>query len=319
MNYAYVGLLCLALCLLFDAYSADTGAKVLLVANVMVSIATLKYAAYYPVLIDVGAGAVLTLAMYSIVAGRRIPTALACVAAVLAREFAIAVLAFGVVRDLRGRVPLWTIILTYAPAAAAFVAWRTLVAATIGSDGMVSIPRMLSNLEQWVDPAFAGFFVYFLLTVFGGVSLFVVARCGLAMRHLRREPEWAVFILAVITPSLLGNADIWRYLAYLLPAFAVFFAICARDLGLPRRRLVTAAILCAATVITQRPLQALDLPAYFRDWFPYYVHLGRVPSEAMDPEIWPVWAWRFLIAAAFCWLLAAFPALTELTTDADRA
>jgi len=99
---------------------------------------------------------------------------------------------------------------------------------------------------------------------------------------------------------------------------AVLFALCAREMAVPRRRLALIALVCAATVITQRPLQALDVAAYFRDWFPYYVHLERVPPEGMDPEIWPLWAWRFLTAAGLWWLLAAFLPLTELRPDADH-
>jgi hypothetical protein len=113
--------------------------------------------------------------------------------------------------------------------------------------------------------------------------------------------------VAVIAPALLGSADIWRYLAYLLPAVAVLFAICARDQV--SRRWMAALIICAATVVTQRPLQTLDLTAYFRDWYPYYVYRGGVPPQAMHPELWPLWAWRFMIAAVFFGLLAAVPAL----------
>jgi hypothetical protein len=309
MNYAYAGLLCLALCLLFDEYSDDAAVKVLLVANVMLSIPTLKYAAYYPVLIDIGAAAVLTFAMWLIVSGRRIPAAIACVAAVLSREFAVAVIAFGVVRDLRHHVPVPKIAVTYGPAAVVFIVWRSVVAEYVHNDAIVSIGRLLSNAALWLDPGFVAFFLYFAVTLFGGVTMFVWAKLPIGIRHMRHEPEWAVFAAAVSAPALLGSADIWRYLGYLLPVVAVLFAICARDLQISRRWM-TGLLICAATVVTQRPSQTLDLTAYFRDWFPYYVYRGGVPAEAMHPEIWPLWAWRFMIAAVFFYLVAALPALT---------
>lgn len=318
MNYAYVALLCLSLCLLLDAYGTDAAIKALVVGNVLLCIATLKYAAYYPVLIDAGGLSLIVLATYLVVSGRRVAAAIACVAAVLAREFAIAVLAFGIVRDLRRRTPLWQIAATYAPAIVGFLVWRQFVIATIGWDGMITVARMLTNLPQWADPVFVGLFVYFLLTVFGGITVFVLAKAGMVAGHLRREPEWAAYIAAVMVPALLGNADIWRYLAYLLPAVAVLFALSARDVAPPRHRLALVALVCAATIVTQRPWQELDVAAYFRDWFPYYVHLERVPPEGMDPEIWPLWAWRFLTAAGLCWLLAAFLPLTEPRPDADH-
>jgi hypothetical protein len=102
-----------------------------------------------------------------------------------------------------------------------------------------------------------------------------------------------------------------------MPAFVALFAVAAGEIGLPRRRITLATIMCAATVLTQRPLQAMDVEAYFRDWFPYYVHVGNVPEEAGMPELWPVWAWRFMMTVGVLWLLAAFPAYRA--ADADRA
>jgi hypothetical protein len=124
MNYVYTGVLCFVVCLLFDRYSKDTAAKSLLILNLFASIAVTKYVAFYPVLIDVGAIAVVTLTVYFMVTGPRAAAAVAVVAAVLAREFAIATVAFGVVRDLRRRVPVWIVACTYTPAIVVFVAWR---------------------------------------------------------------------------------------------------------------------------------------------------------------------------------------------------
>jgi hypothetical protein len=306
MNYVYIGVLCLVVCLLFDRYSSDTAAKVLLVLNLFVSIALAKYVAFYPVLIDAGAYAVVMLAIYFMVTGPRAAAAVAVVAAVLAREFAIATIAFGVVRDLRRRVPVWIVALTYAPAIAAFLAWRALVTQRWAGNGAapLGLSALTGNLEYWRDPFFAALFVYFTLTVFGGVSLLVMARCGIALRHCLREPEWAVYSALVLAAAAMGDADLWRYLAYLLPAAVVLFAVCARQAALPRRQIVAAAIVCVATILTQRPLKPIDVSAYFLDWFPYYIQQGENVPLATLPSLWPVWGWRFLMTAGLLWLLA---------------
>jgi hypothetical protein len=308
MNYVYIGVLCFAVCLLFDRYSSDTGAKVLLVLNLFVSIAIVKYVAFYPVLIDAGAYAVVMLAIYFMVTGPRAAAAVALVASVLAREFAIATIAFGVVRDLRRRVPVWVVAITYAPAIAAFFAWRALVTQRWASNGAAPLgfSELTGNLEYWRDPFFAALFVYFTLTVFGGISLFVLGRCGAALRHCLREPEWAVYSALVLAAAAMGDADLWRYLAYLLPAAVVLFAVCARQVLLPRRQMVAAAIVCVATLLTQRPFQPIDVSAYFLDWFPYYIQQGENVPLATLPSLWPVWGWRFLMTAGLLWVLAAF-------------
>lgn len=314
MNYVYVALLCLAICLLFDRYSDDAAAKALLVVNVMLSIATLKYAAYYPMLIDPGAHAILVLATYLVVAGKRIPAAVACVVAVFAREFAIGVLAFGIARDLRLRVPLLKVLLTYGPGVATFVGWRMFVAWSFPGEESVGLRRMIENIDLWTDPVFVAFFVYFLVTVFGGVSLLLFARLDLVWRHVRREPEWAVYAAAILAPAILGSADIWRYLAYLLPPVLVLFAVSAREVGVPRRLAITG-LMCAATVLTQRPLAAMDVTRYFKDWFPYYVQLMRVPPEGGNPVLLPAWGGRFLIAASLVWLAAVISLRIRVRSD----
>ena len=308
MNYVYIGVLCFAVCLLFDRYSSDTATKVLLILNLFVTIALAKYVAFYPVLIDAGAYAVVMLAIYFMVRGPRPAAAVAVVAAVLAREFAIATIAFGVVRDLRRKVPVWIVALTYAPAIAAFLAWRALVTQRWASNGAapLGLSALTGNLEYWRDPFFAALFVYFTLTVFGGVSLLVMARGGVALRHCLREPEWAVYGALVLAAAAMGDADLWRYLAYLLPAAVVLFAVCARQAALPRRQIVAAAIVCVATILTQRPFQAIDVSAYFLDWFPYYIQQGENVPLASLPALWPVWGWRFLMTAGLLWMLAAF-------------
>lgn len=319
MNFIYIGVLCFAVCLLFDRYSTDTAAKSLLVLNLFLSIALAKYVAFYPVLIDAGAYAVVTLAIYFMVTGPRAAAAVAVVAAVLSREFAIATVAFGVVRDLRRRVPVWIVASTYAPAIVAFFVWRGHVTQRFaGHSEPLGYTSLLNNFRLWQDPFFAALFVYFTLTVFGGVSLFVIARCGVALRHCVREPEWAVYSALVLAAAAMGDADLWRYLAYLLPAAAVLFAVCARQAALPRRHLVAAAIVCVATFVTQRPFQSVDLSAYFLDWFPYYIRQGEnVPLPTL-PSLWPVWGWRFLMTAGLLWLLAVLAPQPEVARPAEN-
>ena len=156
MNFVYIGLLCVAVCLLFDRYSDDVAAKSLLVLNLFASIAVTKYVAFYPVLIDAGAIAIVTLAIYFMVAGPRPAAVVAVLAAVLAREFAIATVAFGVVRDLRRRVPMAIIAATYAPAVIAFFGWRSHVTHRFaGNSEPVGLAALIGNLECWKDPFFA--------------------------------------------------------------------------------------------------------------------------------------------------------------------
>ena len=127
MNFFYAGALALFVCLLFDRYSGSASAKILLIANLSVSIPLAKSVAYYPALLDLGACGVVLLAVFLIVSGRRVGAAVAVAAAALAREFAIALVPFGVIRDLRQRVPVAVVVATYAPAVVVFLGWRALV------------------------------------------------------------------------------------------------------------------------------------------------------------------------------------------------
>jgi hypothetical protein len=322
MNYVYVALLALGLSLLMDRYDAPPHVQAFVVIHVFSCWAFAKMFAYYPVLVDVGALAIITIAAWTVVRGGLAWAAAACVLAVLSREFGIAVVAFGVHHGLRTGRSWWRVALAYAPAAAVYFWWRSEVAARFARyDQLVTIPKLIDNLALWRDPTFAAFFLYFLLTVVGGVSMFVLARAGSTAAWLRREPEWATFAAAVLIPSVAGNADMWRYLAFLLPAFVVLFVVCAREFEHPRVQLILAALLLATGVITQRPMQLIDVPAYFRDWFPYYQLRGIAPSEAALP-VWPVWGWRMLTAAALFWLMtvpAAAPAARSVVVEEQVA
>jgi hypothetical protein len=114
--------------------------------------------------------------------------------------------------------------------------------------------------------------------------------------------------------SAAGDADIWRYLVYLLPAAVAAAGAASRELSAWKARsLLAAALSIAATLITQRPWERIDLAAYFRDWFPYYLHTGGAPIDH-PPSLWPLWGWRFLIVAGLLWAmtLIAAPSLSTL-------
>lgn len=305
MNYAYIAALCLALCAIFDRYNSNPWAKLLLIVNLFVSIGTVKYAAFYPVLVDPGAMAVIAWAIYFILTGQRWNIAAVTTAAVLSREFAVAAVAFGVVRDLRNRVPLARVAATYMPAVVVFGVWRWQVMSRFSAEGPLTMGTLFGNLSLWGDPAFATFFAYFALTVFGGVSMFVLVWPRQTLvRLISEEPEWGAFCAVILVASAAGDADIWRYLAYLLPAFAAMFAVGARWAAfIPRKMLALAALVCVSTLITQRPFQAMDNDSYFRDWFPYYLYIGGEGAS-----LWPLWAWRLLSTVS---LVCAFAALRK--------
>jgi hypothetical protein len=78
-----------------------------------------------------------------------------------------------------------------------------------------------------------------------------------------------------------------------------------------------AAIVCAATFVTQRPFQSVDLSAYFLDWFPFYIwQRENVPLTTL-PSLWPVWGWRFLMTVGLLWLLAVLAPQAEVGRPVD--
>lgn len=298
MNFLYAALLSLAACRLFARYNPNAGARALLVVNLFLCIAPAKYTAFYPVLVDMGALAVVTIAIAAIVSGHRLTAAIALVGAVTAREFGLAAVVFLLVRDLRQRTPLRVALATAAPAVAALVVLRVLVTrAFAGDHAPLTLGRLVTNLQMWHDPLFASLFVYFALTVFGGVSLFVAGAAPAVLRLWRREWEWVPYVALIGAASAAGDADIWRYLVYLLPAAVAAAGAASRELSAWKARsLLAAALALAATLTTQRPWERIDLVAYFRDWFPYYLHTRAAPIDH-PPSLWPLWEWRFLIVA----------------------
>jgi hypothetical protein len=138
------------------------------------------------------------------------------------------------------------------------------------------------------------FWVYFIVTVFGGVSLLILTSTRPFETCVRKEPEWFAMTGPLFVATALGSADMWRYAAFVVPAVAPFWAWSLADV-VPRRRKWLFATVSLATVATQRPWQRMDLESYFRDWFPYYT-LMRDRAPVVGP-LWPTWHYHIVIAA----------------------
>ena len=291
-NVAYFFVAAAAASALLAYGGAPPAARVLFGVNLAMCVATAQYYAFYPVQVDLGALAVITGAVYFAVAGPGWAAAVLAVAAVASREFGVVVVLFGVVRALR--LHGWARAVTlYAPAAMVFVLLRLLAGRSDGGAGAVGAGDFVANAAFWLDPLFVLFFAYFTVTLFGGVSAFIVAQPRRAARLLRAEPELLAVIVPVLLVSALGNADIWRYLVFVLPAAALIFGRLMRDVRRPALALGAVTLI---TIATQWPWRRIDLDIYFAEWFPYY---WRVEPSAMAA----VWAVRGTLAAAA--LLAA--------------
>jgi hypothetical protein len=281
-------LLALGLALLMDRYRASEQVRAVFVANIALCISTAQMFAYYPVLIDLGALAVVVLAVYCVIAAPPWLAAAAAVAAVASREFGMAVVLFGVHRELR--LQRWLrAVLTYIPAVLVFLLIRRYAAATqpVSSDAaMLSASELLRNARLWLSPPFAFFFVYFFVTIFGGLSAFLLVQHRHVAGFVREEHELLSLIIPILCLSALGNADIWRYLVFLLPATAVLCAAATRELSRARLSLI---MITLVTIATQRPWREMSVELYFGHWFPYYAWQS---SEGPLPGTLTQWAWR---------------------------
>lgn len=294
MNFVYAGAFALLLSLLMERYGASRSHRAVAILCLGLSNG-FRLPAYYPVLIDLGACAIMTLALWTIVTGRRWAAAVTCVAAVLAREYAPVVLFFGVHRDLRNRVPLTSVLATYLPASLVYIVLRVTVAFISVTPGN-TLAVFIANRYLWKDPMFAGLFFYFLLTCVGGLSVVMAAQVGRCWRWTRDEPEWISFALPIVVVSALVGSDIWRYLVTLAPMALVFYARCSREWS-QREAVVWSAAAMALTVWTQQPFARMDLARYFTDWFPYYAWTNTMPDGIVANPLWPDWTWRFAVVA----------------------
>lgn len=301
MNYVYAGAFALLLSLLMHRYGASGLARAVAILCLGLSNA-LRLPVFYPVLIDLGACVFMALAIWLILTGPRWAAAAGCVAAVLAREFAPVVIFFGVHRDLRLRVPIRTIIATYAPASLVYVVLRVVVAQISRTPGN-NLAVFIGNVTLWKDPMFVALYGYFALTFLGGMSLITAAQVRRCWHWLRQEPEWISYVLPIAGVSALVGPDIWRYFVCLAPVVLVFYARCSQEWSRGERVVWPLAAL-GLTIWTQEPYARIDLAGYFTDWFPYYAWRNIAPSGVFPNPLWPDWAWRFLVVVlSFCTLI----------------
>src|SRR3954471_11540095 len=156
-NVVSAFVLYLLTCLILDRYRAGALAKAFFVANLALSIATAKMFAFYPVLVDLGALAVLMLATYAILADGAWLAGAAVVVAVTAREFAAALAFMLIVRSIRHRRRMVPAAVGSAGGIAALFAIRWWAATTNVGDSTTALTTggsLLANLDLWRDPAF---------------------------------------------------------------------------------------------------------------------------------------------------------------------
>jgi len=301
MNVVYIAWLTAAVVLLASAYGASSVARIFLAVNLALCVATSKYFAYYPTLVDLGAYAVIMTAMYAAVRRNPIAAPILAIMAALSREFGITVALFGIHRELRiARSPVRAIAM-YGPAIAASLALRYVVSRYPGF-GLLTPVNFEDNLVLWHDQEYIVFFIYFCITVFGGISMLVAARPAQCARFLRREPEWMTFSLPILAMAAVGNADLWRYLAYACPVCVALVAACDAEWTHARRWWMFS-IGTLGTIVTQRPFERIQPATYFSHWFPYYV-IPSAPPDDLE-RLWLYWGRMMVIAAVAVWLMGA--------------
>ncbi len=297
LNYAFAFTLYLTAGLLLARYGAPSAARVVIVANLALCIATSKMFGFYPAQVDLGALALTTLAFFLAASDRPKAAGVACVLAAASREFGMAASLFGLHRTLRQRRP-WSEAIAYLPGLGTFVLIRWWSSSLVGAGDPLSPADALQNLTFWASPAFAAAFTYFGVTLFGGISAVLVMRARWCVNRLLEEPELATFLVVIAGLTVAGNIDIWRYLVFALPVALALIARFCRDLDEEQLRVVLA-IVTLSTVLTQRPFETMDVELYFRDWFPLYHVFGVHPAPA---DLGPVWVMR---GVAFVLMLTA--------------
>ena len=290
MNFLYVAALCFFLCLLFDRHGVAQAYKTYFVVTVTLCIATSRMFVFYPTVIDLGALAVLTASTLIVLTRSDWSTGAAALLAVAAREFGGAVALFGFHRDVRQGRGFRRALLIYAPAVVAVFLLRFWSRATNVGDRdrpLATFNEVVAGLASALDPVFISFFVYFMATLLGGITILLLMRPLWIIRQLRMSPELATFALPIVAAAAVGP-DIWRYGVFLLPVLALLFAAYVRA-HQPGVALLTAAFL--VTVVTQQPFGRMDMAQYFRDWFPVYLYQAGDANEAF----WSIWRLRFVL------------------------
>lgn len=288
LNYLCTFVLYFVVSLLLERYGASSPARLIVVLNLAMCIATAKMYAFYPTLIDLPALTLMTVAFYLAATDRVILAAVACMAAAGSREFGFVVALYGMHRSVR--LGPWRHALLYVPSLAVTWGIRRIAAQT--GDGPLAAGTLLGNVDQWTSPGFLTAFTYFLLTVFGGVSVLLVLRPIWLLSRLRAEPELATFAIVIGGITALGSWDLWRYSVFTLPVAVVLVAQFLR--GVDRAALPwVAAAMTVITLVTQRPFARMTQDVYFRDWFPLYPWDNRPLPE----DFLPVWTARLAVLA----------------------
>lgn len=302
-NYVYAFLLYCAVCLLLDRHRVVVSAKVVIIGNLALCIATSKMFAFYPVQVDLGALAVIAWAFYAIDSDHVWVAVIAGIAAVVSREFGVAVVLYGVHRMLRQHRPWHNAVLVGGTGCAAFALVRWWAAATARGGAPVTMGAALQNAAYWRTPAFAMAFVYFGVLLFGGLSVLLAVRPAWCLRRLRAQPELATYLAVVVVFSAFGSLDIWRYLVFSLPAVVSLLGEYWGDaMPLSTWPLLVAATL--VTLVTQRPFDTMDLHSYFRDWFPLYPYFGLYPRAVDFAWVWGLRAMSAVLLVSMVALIA---------------
>jgi hypothetical protein len=293
MNALYAIVLYFFLCLILDLYDVATAYKAYFVVTVALCIATSRMFAFYPVQIDLGVLAAMSAATYVLLTRTGWAASAAAIIAVTTREFGAALAVFGFHREVRVGRGFLRPLLTYAPAVGVLLVIRRWADATNLGDRDRGVPttiELLAGLSVWRDPPFVVFFVYFLVTLLGGVTVLLVLRPVWCIRKFVDAPELATFAALIVAAAAVG-IDIWRYLVFMLPAIAILYASYIRD-HRPGPALLAAAFIL--TLVTQQPFAQMDMTRYFRDWFPAYVYR----TDDATAAFWSAWWVRIAIAVA---------------------
>jgi len=304
MNAVYAFVLYLFVALILDHYGVRTRFKVVVIANLALCIVTSKMFAYYPVLIDLGALALLTAAFYFTITDRHGIAGAVCILAVASREFAAAALLCGLHRTWRqGR---WPAALWYVPAIVVATAVRAATTAQGTATSIVDATLRYSlPVLVWQSPILYGAaFAYFVLTVFGGMSVLLGLHPRWFGTRLRAEPELATFLVVVVALTATG-IDMSRYLMFALPVIVALIGQYYRDhLQDTRLERPIAAAMLFATVITQKPFERMDAAIYFREWFPQWDVFNGLAS----PDFIMLWGLRL---SALMMLMILFASISR--------
>jgi hypothetical protein len=306
MNGIYAFTLYLFIALIIDLYDTRVRVKAIVIGNLALCIATAKMFAYYPVQIDFGALALMTAAFYFVMTDRHWLAGALCALALASREFGVAALLCGAHRTFR-RGRLWPDGLWYLPGVAMAVLLRTMTA----SEGTLATEDVVIRIKFWLIPEFVALFSYFVVTVFGGISALLAVHPRWCLTRLRQEPEIATFLIVNIGLAAVGGLDVWRYIAFVLPAVVALIALCFRDrVRSPAHERSVAAAMTFVTVFTQRPFEQMNRVLYFKDWFPLYDIIDRT-HYIVDPrasELLSLWVMRL---AALTLLVVALASIAR--------